>query len=56
MVPVLCIDGSALPSKTVQGVRLVEPRALKKLISKATPVERDVTTLAEVAERGLPAR
>lgn len=55
VVPVLCIHGSSVPWKTVQGVRLVGPRGLKKLISKAKPVlsEEDVQVLAEVAERGL---
>jgi hypothetical protein len=38
VVPVLCIHGSAVPWKTVQGVRLVGPRGLMKLISKAKTV------------------
>lgn len=55
-VPVLCIHGSAVPWKTVQGARLVGPRGLKRLITKAGPVlsEEDVRVLAEVAERRLP--
>ena len=55
VVPVLCIHGSAVPRETVQGVRLVGPRGLKKLIAKAKPVlsEEDVRVLVEVAERGL---
>ena len=55
VVPVLCIHGCAVPWKTVQGVRLVGPRGLKKLITKAKPVlsEEDVRALAQVAEGGL---
>lgn len=55
VVPVLCIHGSAVPWKTVQGVRLVGPRGLEKLIAKAKPVlsEEDVGVLAEMAGRGL---
>lgn len=53
--PVLCIHGSAVPWKTVQGVRLVGPRGLKKLITKAKLVlsENDVQVVAEVADRAL---
>lgn len=55
VVPVLCIHGSAVPWKTVQGVRLVGPRGLKKLMAKARPVlsEEEVTVLAETAETSL---
>ena len=56
VVPVLCIHGSAVPWKTIQGVHLLGPRGLRKLITKAKPVlsEAEVGVLAEVAERGLP--
>jgi hypothetical protein len=55
VVPILCVHGSQVPWETVQGVRLVGPRGLKKLIMKAKPVltENDVSVLGEAAERGL---
>lgn len=55
VVPVLCIHGSAVPWKTVQGVRLVGPRGLKRLITKAKPVlsEEEVRVLGKEAKRGL---
>lgn len=57
VVPVLCIHGSAPPWKTVQGVRLVGPRGLKKLIAKAKPAlnEEEVRVLAAAVGEGLPA-
>jgi hypothetical protein len=55
VVPVLCIHGTTVQWAEVQGVKVVGPRGLKKLISKSKPVllDEDVKVLVGGAKRGL---
>jgi hypothetical protein len=55
VVPVLCIHGSRVPRMTVQGVTVVGPRGLKRLITKAPRVFSDTTVRAmtDLAEGAL---
>ena len=55
VVPVLCIHGSQVPWETVQGVRIVGPRGLKKLIS-ASPTrlhDGDIRVMVDIANSAL---
>jgi hypothetical protein len=55
VVPVLCIHGSQVPWETVQGVKIVGPRGLKKLISgsPAKLHEDDIRVMAAIADSAL---
>ena len=57
VVPVLCIHGSQVPWATVQGVRIVGPNGLRKLIIKAPNKisGEEISVLVDVTEKALRA-